>query len=553
MPAVDRRLLTHARATKGFLGLSVLSGLATAVLVIAQAWLLATLITSSVQRGEGVAELRAPLVALLLVIVARSLLAWAAEVVAHHASARVKSQLRHSLLRHALDLGPSWLKGRRTAELEALSTRGLDGLDGYFSQYLPQLVLAVVVPLAVLGAVAGVDLLAAAIIAVTLPLIPLFMALVGASTKARTAKRLATLQHLGGHFLDNVAGLTTLKVFGRARSRTDEVGRATDAFRKESMSTLRVAFLSSLVLELLASLSVAVVAVAIGLRLVNGSLDLWTGLFVLVLAPEAYLPLRLLGAGFHASADGVAAADQVFKVLDSAVPSSDGHVDIPDPAATEVRIEDACVCYPDRADPALDHLTLTVRPGEVVALTGPSGCGKSTLIGVLLGFVALDSGRVSIDGHDVTELDLEGWRRLIAWVPQRPFLFATTLADNIRLGRADATDAEVRQAVHDAGMDDLIDRLPDGLATEVGERGAGLSAGERQRVALARAFVRDAPLLLLDEPTAGLDGATEASVLDALRLLTAGRTVVMAAHRPSLLALADTEVRLGAAMARART
>jgi ATP-binding cassette subfamily C protein CydD len=315
------------------------------------------------------------------------------------------------------------------------------------------------------------------------------------------------------------------------------------------MGTLRVAFLSSLVLELFASLSVAVVAVAVGIRLVAGGLDLSTGLFVLILAPEAYLPLRALGASYHASADGVATADQVFTVLDSPLPAGRSGAALPHRASVELGVDQVCVSYPDRAEPVLDRVSLSVRAGEVVALTGPSGCGKSTLLNVLLGFVGVDSGRVTVSGADLGELDLDAWRRMVAWIPQRPYLLAASLADNIRLGRPHAADEDVLRAVHDAGLAPVIGRLPHGLATAVGERGAGLSAGERQRVALARAFLMDAPLLLLDEPTANLDGETEASVLAAVDRLTTGRTALIAAHRPALVAMADREIQLERATA----
>ena len=521
----------------------------TAAVVVTQAWLLAHLLSAAFQDGAGLAELRGPLLALLGVVLARALLAWWVELMAHRAGTQAKSELRMSLLRHVSGLGPAWLARHRTADIESLGTRGLDALDGYFTRYLPQLVLAVVIPVAVIIAVVTQDVVAAAIIAGTVPLIPLLMAVVGAGTKAAAAKRLVSLQRLSGHFLDSVAGVTTLKVFGQSRTQAAVVRRATDDLGRETVGTLRVAFLSALVLELLASLSVAVVAVAVGIRLVSGGLDLTTGLFVLILAPEAYLPLRTLGASFHAGADGAAAADQVFTVLDRPVPDSRTGSCLPHHASVDLRIDELCVTYPDRVEPALDRVSLSVRSGEVVALTGPSGCGKSTLIAVLLGFVGVDSGQVTVCGVNLAALDLESWRRNVAWVPQRPYLLAASLADNIRLGRPEAPEDDVQRAVHDAGLVQVIDRLPQGLATPLGERGAGLSAGERQRVALARAFLMDAPLLLLDEPTANLDGQTEASVLEAVARLTVGRTALIAAHRPGLVAVADTEIRLERATA----
>jgi thiol reductant ABC exporter CydD subunit len=402
---------------------------------------------------------------------------------------------------------------------------------------------------AILLVVVGIDWISALIMAVTVPLVPLFMGLVGASTKDRMDRQATMLQHLAGHFLDVVAGLPTLKVFGRARAQAASIRDITNRYREATMATLRVAFLSSLILELLATISVALVAVAVGLRLLGGHLSLATALFVLILAPEAYLPLRQLGAGYHASAEGMQAAEDVFEVLERPLPARGTRTDIPNPAWVPISITDLGVTYPSRTLPALHGLSVTVEPGEVVAIAGPSGAGKSTLLNALLGFAPLGEGQIDIGGVDLATLDPDIWRTAIAWVPQRTHLFARSIADNVRLGRPDATDDQVMAAVTDAGLAPVVAGLPEGLATRLGEGGIGLSTGERQRVALARAFVRDAPLLLLDEPTANLDGETEAGVLDAVRRLMQGRTVVVAAHRPSLLALADRVIHLTPAVA----
>jgi thiol reductant ABC exporter CydD subunit len=523
----------------------VVIGIASALLVIAQAWLLAEVISAAFAAGRGVAHVRGALEALVCVVVARSLLAWATQVAASRSAAQAKSQLRRSLLRRAATIGRDGLASDRTGELTTLASRGIDALDSYFSLYLPQLCLAVIVPCAVLAVMAYEDWISAAIIAATLPLIPLFMALVGATTSERMDQQFRLLQRLGGHFLDVVAGLPTLKVFGRAKAQIGEVGAITERYRRATMATLRVSFLSSLILELVATISVALVAVEVGLRLMGGALDLRTALFVLVLAPEAYLPLRLLGANYHASAEGVSAAERVFEVLERPEPPRGMRTDVPDPAASGLSVQGLTVARPGRAEPVLDGLSLSVAPGEVLAVTGPSGCGKSTLLGVLLGLVAPDGGSVSVGGLALSELDLDAWRARVAWVPQRPRLFSASIAENVRLGRPDASPEELLEAVANAGLLDVIARLPRGLDTALGERGAGLSAGERQRIALARAFLRDASLLLLDEPTANLDGETEEAVLDAVGRLVRGRTTVIAAHRPALVALADHVLPLG--------
>jgi thiol reductant ABC exporter CydD subunit len=350
--------------------------------------------------------------------------------------------------------------------------------------------------------------------------------------------------------LDVVAGLPTLKVFGRAQAQARAVRDVTNRYRAATMATLRVAFLSALSLELLATFSVAMVAVAVGLRLLGGHLTFETALFILILAPEAFAPLRLLGANYHSSAEGVAAAAEVFELLDRDTPPETLSAEIPDLAVTALHIEGLEARYPGRSAPAVREISLTVRPGEILAIAGPSGCGKSTLISVLLCLTPASGGSIRVGTTDLTALDPDAWRSQIAWVPQRPHLFARSIADNIRLGRPAASDEQVRAAIGSAGLDDVVARLPAGMNTVLGTDGSGLSAGERQRIALARAFLRDAPLLLLDEPTAHLDSQTEAGVLNAVRHLMAGRTVLMAAHRPSLLALADRVVALDSAVVR---
>ncbi|MGW8982462.1 thiol reductant ABC exporter subunit CydD [Streptomyces parvus] len=541
MKPIDPRLLHHARATRLFLASVVALGLVGALLVIAQAMLIAELVVGGFEDGLTVTELRTPLLLLAAVAVGRALVAWLTELAAHRASAAVKSELRGRLLERATRLGPDWLSGQRTGSLVALATRGIDALDDYFARYLPQLGLAVVVPVAVLARIVTEDWVSAAIIVVTLPLIPLFMILIGWATQTRMDRQWQLLSRLSGHFLDVVAGLPTLKVFGRAKAQAESIRTITSDYRRATLRTLRIAFLSSFALELLATLSVALVAVTIGMRLVHGELDLYTGLVVLILAPEAYLPIRQVGAQYHAAAEGLSAAEEIFAVLE-AEPRTSGTEDAPDTLRLE--LADVTVRHEGRAEPSLDAASLTVEPGETVALVGPSGVGKSTLLNVILGFARPDEGQVRVGGRDLADLDPERWRSRIAWVPQRPHLFAGTIAENVRLARPDAGDEAVVAALRDAGAYDFVAALPDGMLTALGEDGAGLSAGQRQRIALARVFLADRPLLLLDEPTASLDGESEAGIVDAVRRLAAGRTVLLVVHRPALLAVADRVVAL---------
>jgi thiol reductant ABC exporter CydD subunit len=542
---LDPRLLRYAGAARSYLAWMALVGLATSLVVVAQAYLVARGITDVFVDGGGQSDVTA-LVGLLVVVVGmRSGLAWLQEALAQWASARVKSQLRSQLLGHVV-AAPRGGGAMRSSDLAVLATRGLDSLDGYFAKYLPQLVLAILVPTVVVLVVATQDVLSALVIAVTLPLIPLFMVLIGRSTQRAQRRQWRTLELLAGYFLDVVAGLETLKVFGRSVAQSDGLRAVGDRYRSTTMKVLRISFLSSFALELLATLSVALVAVEIGVRLVEGGLTLFTGLFVLLLAPEAYLPLRLVGQHFHASQEGLAAADRVFGVLEEAA-SPTGTGSAPDLRGADLILSGVSVAYPGRDHPALADASLVARPGRTVAVVGPSGSGKSTLLAAVLGLVPLTGGQVG--WHDgagsgsLAEVDPSDWRRQFAWVPQRPHFFAGTVADNVRLAAPDATDAAVAGALAQAGAGFVLD-LPQGVDTVLGDGGAGLSVGQRQRLALARAFVRDCPVVLLDEPTAGLDGETEQAVVDAVRRLARERTVVVVAHRPALVSIADDVVTL---------
>ncbi|WP_406309887.1 thiol reductant ABC exporter subunit CydD [Streptomyces sp. NBC_00623] len=546
MKPIDPRLLRYARATRLFLAAVVALGVVGAALVITQAMLIADVVVGGFEDGLTVPGLRTPLILLVAVALGRGLVSWLTELAAYRAGAAVKSELRGRLLDRAVALGPDWLSGQRTGSLVALATRGVDALDDYFARYLPQLGLAVVVPVAVLARIVTEDWVSAAIIVVTLPLIPLFMILIGWATQSRMDRQWQLLSRLSGHFLDVVAGLPTLKVFGRAKAQAESIRTITSQYRRATLRTLRIAFLSSFALELLATLSVALVAVTIGMRLVHGELDLYTGLVVLILAPEAYLPIRQVGAQYHAAAEGLAAAEEIFAILETE-PRAGGTADVP--PSLRLELEGVTVRHEGRAEPSLDGASLVVDEGETVALVGPSGVGKSTLLNVVLGFAAPDEGRIRVGGVDLATLAPERWRERIAWVPQRPQLFAGTIAENVRLARPDADDSAVTAALRDAGAYDFVAELPDGAQTLLGEDGAGLSAGQRQRLALARAFLADRPLLLLDEPTASLDGETEAGIVEAVRRLAAGRTVLLVVHRPALLSIADRVVVLEAGAA----
>lgn len=538
MKPLDPRLLRYSAAARGYLAVTVGLGLAATGLILTQASLLARVLASAAT-GTGVAVLAGSLGALLAVLLARAAASYGGETAALRAAAAVKSQLRRRLTDHAVRLGPSWLcqspARHRSGEVTTLATRGLDGLDAYFARYLPQLVLACIVPFAVLIRVGLADWLSGLVIGLTLPLIPLFAILVGLHAKAITQRQWRLLARLGGHFLDVVEGLPTLKLFGRAKPQADVIGAVTGEYRKTTMSALRVAFLSGFVLELAAALATALVAVEVGLRLLAGHMSYQTALLVLLLTPEAYLPLRAVGAQFHASTEGAAAAKDVFEILDTPAPAAatpGPRVGRPvDLRQDTIRLTGVTLAYPGRDREALRDVNLAIRPGDRIVLTGPSGAGKSSLLALLLRFADPTRGRIEVGGADLASVPLDEWRGQIAWVPQQPYLFTASVADNIALGQPSASPGAIRDAARAAGAAEFIEDLPQGYATMVGERGLRLSSGQRQQIALARAFLRDAPMLLLDEPAAHLDAASAARLDAALGVLTVGRTVIQVSHR----------------------
>jgi ATP-binding cassette subfamily C protein CydD len=560
MARPDRRLLTLDRRVGTQLGVLALIALVTALLVVAQARILAEALAVTIRSGVHAGTVVQPVAALALIVTARAVLAGLVTATSGATATRAKSALRQAIAHRVLVAEPAadpvaTGAAVSSGEVMALLVRGLDGLDGYFVKYLPQLVAACVVPLVIGLAIMRVDLTSAITIGVTLPLIPVFMVLIGLATRRLQRRRWSSLARLAHHYTDLLAGLPTLKVFGRARAQVRGLEKTNEAYRSETVGTLRLAFCSALVLEIASTLSVALVAVAIGLRLIDGHLDLQTAFFVLLLAPEVYLPVRAVGVHYHDSADGLAAAERAFEVLDAPTRTSNtGGIRPARPSDRPSRIsfQHVDVTYPGRSVAALRGLTLELAPGETVALTGPSGSGKSTVLAVLLGLVTPTSGAVRVGDDDLADLDLDSWRSRIAWLPQRPTLLAGTIGQNVALGTPAADAAAVRDALVSAGAAELDP------ARGVGERGEGLSVGEQRRVGLARALVRfrvgGAWLALVDEPTAGLDPATEDAVIrTALAGLHADAggdtgatpvTVLMVTHRIATMAVADRVIDL---------
>ncbi len=549
MRRLDPRLIERAAAVRRLLAADVLAGVAAAVLVLAQAVLLARVVSGAFH-GAAPAALRTEVLLLALVFAGRGALAWSFEYAGRRAAQSVLSELRGQLVERRLRAQPRSADGAEEGEIVAAAVQGVDGLAAYFARYLPQLVLACVVPVAVVAFVAAIDLRSALVMLATLPLVPVFMWLIGRYTEERTRERWLALRLLSTHFLDVVRGLPTLRAFNRARGEAAKLDDVGERYRRATMGTLRVAFLSGSVLELAATLGVALVAVTVGVRLVGGGLGLQAGLTVLVLAPELYLPLRRLGAEYHASADGLAVADRILGLLEAppAVRDEGTHA-APDPAVEVVRFERVSFAYPGRPRPVLDGFELELRPGETVALVGASGAGKSTAADLLLRLAEPRGGRITVGGVDLAACHAESWRGHLAWVPQRPAIVRGTVADNIRLGDPSAPDDRVQQAAELAGADLFVRGLPDGYRTEIGDGGRPLSAGERRRIALARAFLRSASLVVLDEPTADLDDDSAEIVADAVERHRPGRTVLVIAHRPELVRRADRIVRLEAGRA----
>lgn len=582
-PPIDPRLWRYARSARGYLALSVaLSLVVTAAIVVAAVMIgrvLAGVVTDPALRTLGAWTVE--LVVLALAIGSRVLATWSQSRLAHRAGASVVAELESAALSAGARLSPRELDTRRT-ELAVVVGTGLSGLRGYLVGYVPALLLAVLVPPIVLAVIAAHDLTSGVIVVITLPLIPIFMILIGLLTQGRAEATLAATTRLSDQLLDLFAGMPTLRALGRetgvaepetpsqgggaghARTLQHRVRDLGDALRQRTMRALRMAFLSSMVLEMLATLSVALIAVSIGLRLVFGEMSLYAGLVALVLAPEVYLPLRMVGERFHAAQDGMAAADKAFAVLESTPGEQTGagldESSRPAPvrrdlaASGTVEVRGLSVRARDGFAPA--DLSATLRPGSLTVLAGPNGSGKSTAVQAILGLITPDRGAVTVDGVDVRELDPDRWWARVAWLPQRPVLVPGTLRDNLELlgARTDHAARGPVRVVDDleaaclaTGFDAVLDDLPERWDTVVGPGGNGLSLGQRQRLALTRVLAADRPILLLDEPTAHLDAAAEATVLAALQARArAGATVVVIGHRPTVLAAADHVVQVRA-------
>ncbi len=547
----SRRLIALARSSGLALALTILLGWLGGLFTIFQAWTLASIINAVFLDGLTRAVLAAPLGLLLALVVLKALSIWGAEVSANIVAQRVKTDLRERLLKHLAALGPAFTQGERTGELATAAVEGVEALDAYFSQYLPQLVLAASIPLTILILIFPIDLLTGIVFLVTAPLVPFFMIMIGKAAEALTGRQYASLSRLSAHFFDVLQGLTTLKALGQAKSQANVIAEVSERYRDVTMQVLRVTFLSALALELLTTLSTAIVAVEIGLRLLYARMEFLPAFFILVVAPDFYLPLRQLGLKFHAGMNGATAAKRIFEILDIPVKQLSGYpVDqfsrmtgqldnrVADKPGNIV-FDSVSFTYPDRTSLALDHVSFQILPGQLTALVGASGAGKSTIASLLLRFIEPGNGFISVDSIRLNDISPDEWRASLAWVPQNPYLFQDTLAANLKIAKPQAAETDLIRACEQAGLMDFILTLPQGFETLIGERGARLSGGQAQRLALARAFLKDAPFLLLDEPTSSLDPGLEAELQASVQKLMAGRTALVIAHRLSTVYQAD--------------
>lgn len=551
-----------ARPARGALAAAVACGALGGLLLIVQAFLLAAAIHLVVVMQRGPEALWPLLAVLLLVIALRALLHWAGERAGARAATLVKQRLRRAVFEAMLLRGPGWIREHRSGALASALIEQIEAFDGYFARYLPAMALAVFLPAAMVVAILPREPVVALLLLATLPLIPLFMALVGMGAAASSRRQLKALTRMGGHFVERLRGLATLKLYGRAEAELEEVRRVTDGVRSRTLAVLRIAFLSSAVLEFFAALAVAGVALYLGLSylglltLRTAPLSLEVGLFCLLLAPDVYLPLRNLATHYHDRASALAAAEELRTLLESDLPQAPARHPtaplaaaqpgrpLPQAEAIGLSLDDVTLRLGAGERIALDGVSFSVAPGEILALAGPSGSGKTTVLEVILGLRQPQQGSVLWNGVPLADLDPASLRARLAYMSQRPHLFHGTLAQNLRLFNPDASDAQVEAAARAAGVLDFAAELPQGLDTPLGERGFGLSGGQAQRLALARVFLRQAPLLLLDEPTAHLDRATEAALLERLASHARGRTLVIATHSPAVIAMASRVLHL---------
>jgi len=535
-----RWLLKRTGSARRWIALSVGLGLGSGILLIVQARYLSLIVYGAIIQKQPLERMWPFFGILAAVIVLRAALGWAREICGFNAGAGIRHQVRLDLMARIAGLGPSYTSRRGTGALASAVFEQVEGLHDFYAFYLPQLALAVMIPGAILAFVFPYSWAAGAVLLATAPLIPLFMILVGMGAESISQRHFKALARMSAYFLDVLQGLTTLKLFDRSKGTEKTIAEVSDNYRKQTMGVLRVAFLSAAVLEFFSSISIALVAVYLGMSYLGyfsfgvygQPLTLAAGFFILLLAPDFYLPLRQLGTHYHARAEAVGAAEEILKILQAAPADQMGeHAVLLEKEPRCIQYRDVHLAFENGLRPALKGISFDLNAGEQVVLVGASGAGKTTILNLLLGFLKPDRGQILINQIPLTDLNPADWRRHISWIGQRPVLFHGTIRENILLGKPGTSDEQIERAARNARVLDFTLHLPQGLDTHVGERGFGLSRGQAQRVALARAFLKDAPILLLDEPTSGLDAENESLVFESLKALSKGRTVLMLTHR----------------------
>lgn len=535
--------MKYAASTRTFLMLGVLMGIIQSVCIIVQALSLAHIVTTLFLQHQELATLHTSLFALVTAIVIRASATWFVDVSAQRASTLVKSDLRKAVFTKSMALGPMWMNSARAVETTTLLTRGIDALDIYFSKYLPSLLLALVAPLLLGVVVLGQDGLSATIIVLTIPLIPFFMILIGKLTNDRVQRQWNSLNRMSQHFADVISGLPTLRIFGQSKNQRDALIKNGNTYQDATMSVLRVSFLSALVLELIATLSVALIAVSIGVRLISGHIGLEAGLVILILAPDIYLPIRQVGMNFHAASDGLEAAARIFAILETESSAEESNVGLTIDGIKSVNFHEVSIGYGETA--VLSKVSFACTPGTITALVGPSGSGKSTILNALMKFLPVQSGAIEVGGVNVSTISASSLRSLISYLPQRPWVPGGTLEQAIRVSRPEASRDDIIHACTAAGLvvDGSDTSLPLGIETLISAGGAGISAGQLRRIGIARTLLSDAQLVIMDEPTAALDMQTENTIVQTLQeLRQSGKIVIVVAHRPSVIALADQAI-----------
>uniref|UniRef100_Q3ASN8 ATPase n=1 Tax=Chlorobium chlorochromatii (strain CaD3) TaxID=340177 RepID=Q3ASN8_CHLCH len=534
---IDRRLFQLMKdEPKPFL-FSLGNGALATVLLLAQAYFLSTLLALAFLPSASLHVLWQPMAMFALTSSLRLAMNWFSRQEAERGTLAIRSQLFRRLTAAIGSLGPLYVRSVQSGRLSNTLLKGVEALEAYFSHYIPQIFFALFTPLLIALTIMVGDPLSGGILLLSAPLIPIFMMVIGKSAKAMTDKQWSAMSRMSGYFLDVLQGLPTLKLFAQSHRQHEAIEQTGENFRHATMRVLKVAFLSSLTLELVGTIGTAIIAISIGMRLMAGECNIQHALFVLLLVPDFYLPLRQLGTKFHTGMEGATASKEIFAILDrnaeatpSATSASQAEM-LQQLAMGDICLENISYRYPESDKMALQSITLTIPVGKTTALIGPSGSGKSTLLNLLLRFQTPSEGSIKLGSSSIHALPLDLWHQHIAWVPQHPFLFNTTLRDNIMMARPSASLQELEQVLQQSGLRNVVESLPQGLDTMLGEEGARLSGGEAQRIALARAFLKNAPIVLLDEPTSHTDPQLEAALRHSMQQLMEGRTTVLIAHR----------------------